>query len=396
MRRIRYAATVGVLAVVIAGCGPSYVDRDPVGPSPDGAAAGWRPIADSPLGPRTYVDSVWIGSELLIFGGAAMPPCPPGADCVGPDGSQVRTDGAAYDPASDTWRPIADLPLPLLQTRSTWTGSEVVVVGAPYDAQTAQPQAAFAYGPVADRWRQLPDPPEDAYRGVWSGTELVFAASANRPQEGSPATGADWALDPVAGTWRKLPADPSGATFDRNVTWVGDRFLVTGLPNVDGHGSDGRPYRVAEYRPETDAWTVLAPSTVGFWDSRFYFLDGKLVNPSQDANVATSDALPPGGQLDLRTGRWTGIAQTPLTAEELFLGCPLPAVGPAGDWLIGGGPVLVSLDPPTTSFVADCADLTVPEVAAWTGDELLVWGGPDADYRTTLNQGYRWTPPDPD
>jgi len=379
-------AVVATLAVLlVAGCASGTDAADPPARQVE-----WTAMAESPLGSRGGVLSAWTGEELLILGGSTSRPCPPGADCVGPSAEQLLTDGAAYDPDTDMWRALADAPQTLQWAVATWTGAELVVVVPALDTEVVQPAATLAYDVAADTWRALPAGPAEFYgRGVWNGSELFFPTSET-------TYGADWALDPATGRWRELSADPFGGSFDRSFTWVDDRFLVTGLPMSDVGGSDGAPYQLAQYRPDTDTWARLPPTAVGFWDPTWFLADGRLVNVRQDAYTAGSDlSLSPGGQLDLATGVWSPVPQTELSGQKLYLGCQLPAVGPAGDWIGGGGPILVSLDPPTTTFVDNCAGLTEPQLAVWTGSEILMWGGPDAGYETYLSQGYRWTPPPP-
>lgn len=103
-------------------------------------------------------------------------------------------------------------------------------------------------------------------------------------------------------------------------------------------GAAPRPHQVAEYRPDTDAWTLLPPSTVGFWDPCWFFTDGRLVIVSQDARAGrTGLARPVGGQLDLTTGRWSSVPQvTP--AFLAGAGCPLPRLGVGPEWIGGGAP----------------------------------------------------------
>lgn len=389
--------TLGWLVLLVGGCVAHRDVGGPAsgGPDPSGFAAaqpvGWAPIAESPLGARGGTLSAWTGDEWLILGGSTQPPCPGNADCVGPTDDQLLTDGAAYDPQTDTWRPLADAPQSLLGATASWAGDRLVVLVPEYEFRPVQPAAALSYVVASDTWQPLAAAPVPALgRGVWNGSELFFPV-------GETTYGVDVALDLATGTWRELPPDPFGGSFDRSFTWVGDRFLVTGLPLslVEEDGPENAPYQLAEYRPETDTWTSLAPTAVGFWDPTWFFVDGRLVNVSQDRPEGDGARLPPGGQLDLATGQWSAVPQSGVVTGQVGAGCPLPAIGVAGDWIGGGGPVLVSLDPPATTVIGDCADLSEPQVAAWTGTEILVWGGPDADGTTHLNRGYRWTPPAP-
>ncbi len=127
----------------------------------DPASGTWRTIADPPHDPDWGGVSVWTGSELILWGG-------------GDRGSATMTEGAAYDPATDVWSSIADAPVGLNLASATWDGTEMVVVGSDIDHgnhATAWTALAEAYDPAADSWRELPAPP------VSSQTSAVASAA---------------------------------------------------------------------------------------------------------------------------------------------------------------------------------------------------------------------------
>lgn len=90
--------------VLVAGCTARDVTATPTS---DETPSQWRPIAESPLLARSGAVAVWTGSEMVVFGGDTGPPCPPGARCIGPTVDELALDGAAYDPDTDSWRPVA-------------------------------------------------------------------------------------------------------------------------------------------------------------------------------------------------------------------------------------------------------------------------------------------------
>ena len=89
------------------------------------ALSQWRRLAPSPLSARSRAVSVTIGGRALFFGGTSEPDrCPPPGDCSAPAGGIGYTgpafqDGAAYDPAADTWVMIASAPVPLGEVASS-------------------------------------------------------------------------------------------------------------------------------------------------------------------------------------------------------------------------------------------------------------------------------------
>ena len=129
---------------------------------------------------RSEAASVWTGHEVLVWGGR-------GAKVV--NGSVLLGDGARYDPASDTWRPMSSggdssrsAPSARASAGAVWTGREMLVWGGEGLHQT--PTRHFGnvtggarYDPASDTWRPMatmgaPPPLQDP-ACVWTGTELV-------------------------------------------------------------------------------------------------------------------------------------------------------------------------------------------------------------------------------
>ena len=94
------ALAVSSLAVACGGSGAQVATT---------AAGHWRSLPAAPVSAREQAVLAWTGREVIVVGGSIAPPCPPGASCAGP--RQPVADGAAFDPAAGTWRPIADAPV---------------------------------------------------------------------------------------------------------------------------------------------------------------------------------------------------------------------------------------------------------------------------------------------
>lgn len=105
MRRVsggilpRPLAGLALVALLAAACGSGSS-------SSEGRNQGrWRTVAAAPLSGRFLPAAAWTGTEMLVWGGAGCQ----GA-CSGP-GIRAHADGAAYDPTTDTWRPLPPSPL---------------------------------------------------------------------------------------------------------------------------------------------------------------------------------------------------------------------------------------------------------------------------------------------
>ena len=142
----------------------------------DPARDRWRRIATSPLAPRNQPQAVWTGRELLVWGGDVH---------VAGTGAYA----AAYDPDKDRWRTVPAGPLaPRSNHAMVWTGREVLVWGG-LASGTADGHLAdgAAFDPATDAWKPLPKAPilgRDRHVAVWAGQELLIwggCCAATRP-----------------------------------------------------------------------------------------------------------------------------------------------------------------------------------------------------------------------
>ena len=340
-------------------------------------ASSWRMMAASPLSPRSFPVSAWTGNELVVWSGVPSTSDECGMDEGGGSlcGDPAVFDGAAYSPATDTWRTIADGPVPAggaptqVIPQGVWTGTELVVWGG-----WGLPIAA-AYDPVSDSWRDLPPGPladrEQHAVVAWDGRVAVLGGRQPLgPGELQPRL--DGAvLDPRTGEWSSLPELPAG-----------DPMMAPGL--VSATVANGRLFVVA--RVTADAY-VLDPDGTQWRNLGAADVDGFL-NPVGVAAgrwlFATSGGpdrpTTVAAVLDLTSGQWTRTADPPIvTSGYLSAGAGDRVLAMAGRWTNDtSAPAAVSWDPATDSWT----ELPPPPLAhrvgaavAWTGNELLVWGG---------------------
>jgi hypothetical protein len=161
----------------------------------------WRVIPDAPIGGRNgdAAAIVWTGTKILVWGGRL---------------DDAR--GAAYTPDTNTWSEISPSPLAARRRAAfAWTGQELIVWGGesfdPTSSTTTLRSDGAAYNPATNRWRMLP--PTD-FQGrivtaVWTGTDFVMAGGTSYigavPLEHATLA----AYNPVRNDWRQLPSGPS-------------------------------------------------------------------------------------------------------------------------------------------------------------------------------------------
>ena len=296
----------------VAGLG-GYALLSPIG---DGGAYNpatdtWRPMSnDGAPSPRWGAAAAWTGTKLLIWGGVTS----------GSPRSRNRIlgGGAQYDPATNTWTPISgmDAPSARMDASATWTGERFLVWGG------------SGYG--ADGG--------SCPKGVHIDLDEKLDGASS---------------DPSTDTWTPIQGEPSLCGPETRVTgffkpsaWTGDRWIVWGRGG-------------ATYDPMTDQWTSITA-------------DGAPARRRLHALVWTSS----------RVLVWGGLAEdSPVAIAPLADGGAYDPVADA--W---------------TAIVADGAPLARWSPAAvWTGSEMLIWGGGAAGSAgrspLALNDGYIFTPP---
>ncbi len=130
----------------------------------NGDPQNWTPTATANApSARVGHTAVWTGEKLIIWGGR--------------NGSTFFSDGAIYDPSSNTWTPLPAEGAPSERSGHTavWTGQEMLV----FFGETASGPLASggAYDPVTNLWRPLSGAGNPAARslakGVWSNNEWI-------------------------------------------------------------------------------------------------------------------------------------------------------------------------------------------------------------------------------
>jgi hypothetical protein len=236
-----------------------------------GAAAGaaydpgsdrWAVLPPAPVAGRVGTSAVWTGREVLFWGGQA------GQDAT-------FADGAAYDPATRRWRALPAAPIgPRTGHQAVWTGREMIVWGG-YPTCCAidsviHDKAAAAYDPAADRWRRIADVP-----ALWSGDDgtAVTVVDGDRPLVWR--RGHLGVYDPATDQWSDIPgalpppepapgeARAPSTTGDPAAVGIaadGEVFTWTGGPTGRLDGLAYRPSPAAAAAPgATGAWRRTAP-----------------------------------------------------------------------------------------------------------------------------------------
>jgi hypothetical protein len=345
--------------------------------------------------PRRGASAVWTGAEMIFYGGETLY-------------SDARGSGGRFDPATGAYRRLPTGPgnfFQAIESVAVWTGTRVVIFLPGYWAD--HPLEGAAYDPASDSWASVSQGsgcPQDMRNlcVVWSGQEVLVWGCVHDTSSGISAVGARW--NPDTNTWRSLSA--VGAPSPRSdfaCVWTGSEMIVFGGTSLLGW--DPAHLTGARYSPATDTWTPTSvqsgtpDSYQGFsavwtgtemivWGGTTsmygYGKTGGRYNPATDSWSPTTLAGAPDGRMG-HSAVWTG--------NDMIVWGGVNR-GPTGtgneEALETGGrydPVLDRWTPtPTDRF---CPSGRKNHIALWTGTAMLVWSGLNyvEDYFNRLGDG---------
>lgn len=195
------------------------VENFEAGAAFDPAANDWQTLPEAPIDGRRSHAAVWTGTEMIVWGGAG-------------EFAEPLNDGAAYNPDTGTWRVLKEGPLsPRSFAGAAWTGDEMVVWGGS-SGGTGEDRVGLsdgaAYDPETDTWRKIAETPTASdYLGSpvlpGLGTVIVFGVD-GRPYE----------YDPEANKWYELPEHESLPRRGMLALSAGSKVFVWGGTAIDG------------------------------------------------------------------------------------------------------------------------------------------------------------------
>jgi N-acetylneuraminic acid mutarotase len=322
------------------------------------------PVTASTPTPRAYHTAVWAGDRMVIFGGenfggpvladgaalvaatnawTALSPAPSarmehtavwsGREMIvwgGSDGTNALGSGARYDPAADSWTPVATAgaPSPRYYHVSVWSVGYGMLVWGGHDGTTRFGDGA-RYVPDTDSWIAISlvgaPAPHALSAAVWTGDQMVvWGGEVNGVSDltGLPSnTGGRYS--PSENRWRPAGPNPPVARYQHAVVWTGNQIIVWGgLYGFLCFSSGSR------YDAVTDSWspTTLSGAPLGraqfsaVWTGTRMFVwggadnqisqilnDGSRYDPIADAWSPVSSSGPPGPRANA-SAVWTGTA----------------------------------------------------------------------------------------
>lgn len=292
----------------------------------DPSTNSWKPMSVAPFA-RTRHIAVWTGSEMIVWSG------------FGANSTSLPSSGAIYSPVTDSWRTMSSAGAPEGRTNATaiWTGTELIVWGGYAQGPVGgTPGPALGngarYNPATDTWQPMAvtngPGARSGYSAVWTGNRLIIWGG-NTLSGAATNTGAEY--DPATDTWQPLPA--SGAPTARaghSATWTGSEMIIWGgaEQNVGPVNSGARydPIARAWQSTPTDCAVAGQSGHAAVWTGSELLIWGGL-----GASV--------GGRLNPTTANWRPIStiSQPYTRDV-----PPPAVWTGTEMIVWTGYGLIS------------------------------------------------------
>ena len=345
----------------------------------------WIDGSLTPLGPASASSTIiaWTGSEMALSGWSEF----------------QSAGGGFYNPAADAWQLINTNGAPVAAQVGVWTGSELLVAGS---AQGSFTGARYHRGTAIWSPISTTNAPQNIGTAVWTGSRMIVWG-------GFTNTGAVY--NPVANSWTPMTtvnalASRSGHT----VVWTGTRMLVWG--GADGAGTLASG---GSYDPAANSWTPLslvnaplarAGHTAIWTGSRMIVWGGATnapfgtastaatvssvasYNPATDTWTPVSTNGAPKARFD-HTATWSGTEMIIWGGQNL----ENPLDGNLNSVATGAryNPILNAWMPMTTNAAPVSRTM---HSAVWSGSELIVWGGMNivSNIPTILNPGARYNP----
>jgi hypothetical protein len=181
-------------------------------------SSGFMTWTATPLDPsasaRGNHTAVWTGSRMIIWGGEIDP-------------SLVGT-GAAYDPVTNTWTATSAMnaPLPTRCHSAVWTGSEMILFGGQLNTSlgcgTSSTGTGARYNPAGDTWNPMAAAPVSSTLAgapaVWTGSQLItwFENAGAR-------------YNVATDSWNGVSTGSAPSARRRHtLVWTGSRLIVWG------------------------------------------------------------------------------------------------------------------------------------------------------------------------
>lgn len=301
--------------------------------TPAGGTFAWSNIASGPVA-RANAQSAVVGGRVYLFGGLTN------------SAGQATVRGDVYNPATNAWTRLADLPQPLTAAATVVNGNDVWLIGGFLGNSTGPSvKSVWKYNVSTNAWSKGPDLPQDV-----GGTTAqviggrIYVTGGLRRGAGGALLGDVAAtrvldLSNLSAGWQTRANLPNPRNHPASAVAKGVLYVFGGQHGVD---PNARQTDVHAYNPATNAWSKVGSMPFArshFGTSSFAFNDRVyLFGGSANGDAATGRSL----AFDPATKVWTYLQPLP----EARSGAAAALVN-GSLYLLGGGVTVNGATAPT-------------------------------------------------
>lgn len=260
--------------------------------------------------------------------------------------------------------------------RSVWTGSKWLIWGGMVNGgDTANVSDGAMFDPALNTWTKMATTGAPSTRRefvvVWTGSQAIYQGGF-----GGSALRNGARFDPVSNTWTSMTDEPRVPRTRHTAIWTGSRMIIFGGLHQDGsHWTHGNAYD-----PVTDKWQAISDNGVpaGRCDHAAVWTGSEMLifGGRNSAYLAT------GARYNPANDTWTPMLPAPYptahaayawTGKELVV---WGGIGPTGSW--ASNHQTQKYNPISNTWInGNSGSFRGRYVMAfvWTGRELVIWGG---------------------
>ncbi|MGH3659231.1 MAG: kelch repeat-containing protein, partial [Micromonosporaceae bacterium] len=186
------------------------------------------------------------------------------------NGAAIIPTGYVYDPATDSWSPIAAMPVAREKPGAGAIGGKLYVSGG-WDTSGNPLANTGAYDPAADAWQTVaPNPAPRAAPGSAVADDKLYLVGGCANSACTPSNNT-MRYDPAADTWETLAPYPHAISWESCAGIDGKVYCAGGFAAGTSY-TDG-----FVYDPASNTWSPIAAMPVNLWGSAYAAANGMLL-----------------------------------------------------------------------------------------------------------------------
>jgi N-acetylneuraminic acid mutarotase len=201
---------------------------------------------------NTLMSAVSLNGLCYLFGGQTR-----AFGWSGPTTSRVES----YDPASDTWQTLSDMPTPRNWVNAVSVAGKIYAIGGatggPGNGRYGPSTIVEVYDPATDSWSSASSMP--TLRGMSAAAAVndrIYVIGGNRGYRDPSYMTTVEEYEPATDTWRSRASLPTGLGMISAVAHDGKIYVLGGTTGYDGEWTyTGDSF---EYDPAIDSWRKVA------------------------------------------------------------------------------------------------------------------------------------------